>query len=151
MRVVWTVKTLETLINLQRCLSLLWIKNGKKIPGIQYRSGALKCLVFSLVVKLCGSIHRSFCYTLLLIYMVLQYKKIVILHTVKKITVIIQWITVTESRYLSALTYTIICCVCHRISVQIKVFLVVNSAVFKLTWSEGLYWDSLMKMSWYYQ
>lgn len=39
-------------------------------------------------------------------------KKIVILHTVKKITVIIQWITVTESRYLSALTYTIICCVC---------------------------------------
>lgn len=60
-------------------------------------------------------------------------KKFVILHTVKKITVIIQWITVTESRYLSALTYTIICCVCHRISVQIKVFLVVNSTVFKLT------------------
>lgn len=36
------LKLLKTIINLQRCLSLLWIKNGKKIPGIQYTE---KCLV----------------------------------------------------------------------------------------------------------
>lgn len=29
------LKLLKMIINLQRCLSLLWIKNGKKIPGIQ--------------------------------------------------------------------------------------------------------------------
>lgn len=36
------LKLLKMIINLQRCLSLLWIKNGKKIPGIQFTE---KCLV----------------------------------------------------------------------------------------------------------
>lgn len=104
-------------------------------------SGTLKCLVFSLVVKLCDSTHLSFSYSLLFAWFCIE--ELVILPTIKKIHVIIQGITTAEFRHLSALTNTILCCECviglnEWLSVQIKV-LHVNSAVFQLTWSEGLY------------
>lgn len=108
------LKLLKTIINLQRCLSLLWIKNGKKIPGIQVwcpgMKWSFKSLVFSLVVKLCDSTHLSFSYSLLFAWFCIE--ELVILPTIKKIQVIIQWITTAEFRHLSAQTNTILCCEC---------------------------------------
>lgn len=88
----------------------IWYSIYREMLGVVRLSGALKCLVFSLVVKLCDSIHQSFSYSLLFAWFCIE--ELVILHTIKKIHVIIQGITTAEFRHLSAQTNTILCCEC---------------------------------------